>query len=413
MNPGVRLDELHVLLEKRWNFVDENLLEVLGNAELPIVSLRNRWFAASDDTRSKNELVTDSHQTLLDTAFLSVTELVEALTAKGWEGLTNEFLQGTLEDEDDSFGTCDLFWVVDPQNSRDRLASASQEDEDDDIMIVDMTEAAEVERELEKELLVEFNRPDYAMATGTRERTHSASSVQTEVKQSRPNYAAATRTRERVRPAASAAMGNQAIRFWRDNELEQGTREWHEWRRSVIGASEAPTIMNASSLGMQRLLEEKLGRRSGFTGNAATLEGHLLEPRARQAASQKIGITFGPAIAQSASHLFLAASLDGIDAKSTQLLEIKCGAKSYADVAATGRIPNHYFGQLQHQLMITQLEFLHYVAYRPDRPLIVIQVSRDNAYIERLLEAELRFVARLRGEGHKLRDLPRGSAVRT
>ena len=203
-----------------------------------------------------------------------------------------------------------------------------------------------------------------------------------------------------------------AVRFYRDDDLEQGSHPWRAWRRSVIGASEAPTIMNENPWAkVQRLREEKLGLRPEFTGNAATREGQALEPHARAAASAYLGVDLEPAIAQSALHLFIAASLDGIDATSNTLVEIKCGVKSYAESDTTGRVPRYYWAQLQHQLMVTQLHLLHYVAYRPERPLIVIPVHRDAEYIQRMLEAELRFADTLRSEGHRFQNAPRGTPV--
>lgn len=202
------------------------------------------------------------------------------------------------------------------------------------------------------------------------------------------------------------------VRFYRDNDLEQGTHAWRMWRRAVIGASEAPTIMDENPWNKrERLFEEKLGLRPEFAGNAATREGQMLEPYARAAVSEYLEISFEPAIAQSAEHLFIAASLDGIDEQSQALIEIKCGVKSYEESAETGDVPRYYMAQLQHQLMVTCLDLLHYVAYRPERPLIVIPVLRDDDYIARMLEAELAFAELLRAEGHRFQDAPRGTPV--
>ena len=212
--------------------------------------------------------------------------------------------------------------------------------------------------------------------------------------------------------SATGEASAPRVRFYRDDDLEQGTNEWRAWRRAVIGASEAPTIMNENPWAKSaRLIEEKLGLRAEFTGNAATREGQALEPYARAEASAYLDVQFEPAIAQSAEHLFIAASLDGIDAASETLIEIKCGVKSYEESAETGMVPRYYMAQLQHQLMVTCIDMLYYVAYRPDRPLVVIPVLRDSAYIKRMLEAELRFADHLRGEGHRFQDTPRGTPV--
>ena len=76
--------------------------------------------------------------------------------------------------------------------------------------------------------------------------------------------------------------------FYFIEDLEQGSLEWHAWRRGVIGASDAATIMGENPwASAQRLLEEKLGLHRAFGGNAATREGHKLEEFAREALEKK------------------------------------------------------------------------------------------------------------------------------
>ena len=48
--------------------------------------------------------------------------------------------------------------------------------------------------------------------------------------------------------------------FYLIDDLEQGSREWHAWRKGVIGASDAPKIMGENPWGSRAsLLDEKLG----------------------------------------------------------------------------------------------------------------------------------------------------------
>ena len=71
--------------------------------------------------------------------------------------------------------------------------------------------------------------------------------------------------------------------FYLIDDLEQGSTEWLNWRRGVIGASDAATIMGENPwASSRRLLEEKLGLHRSFSGNAATREGHRLEEFARE-----------------------------------------------------------------------------------------------------------------------------------
>jgi putative phage-type endonuclease len=189
--------------------------------------------------------------------------------------------------------------------------------------------------------------------------------------------------------------------FYVVEDLEQGTSEWLSWRQGVIGASDAPTIMGenpwASSTG---LLEEKLGLRRTFAGNAATREGHYLEDFARQELCKKYKKILRPSVIQDANHPFLAASLDAIDSTNSFIFEIKSGAKAYERTKNTHSVPGDYVGQLQHMLMVTEQESLVYAVYRPDEPLITIEVFRDESYITRLRETELQFIKDLASRGH-------------
>lgn len=205
-------------------------------------------------------------------------------------------------------------------------------------------------------------------------------------------------------------LGN--VLFYRNFELTQGTDEWLAWRRRVLGASDAPTIMSENPWkSRQYLLDEKLGKRPEFKGNALTREGHALEEVARGLLAKEFNITLAPAIVQSPNHAFLAASLDAIDTKNRLIFEIKCGAKSYEHVRLHSDLPAYYYGQVQHQLMVTQLEHMFFSAYRPDKKVITLQVPRNDAYISRLEKASLEFAKVLRQNGHTLQSTFVGTSV--
>ena len=121
--------------------------------------------------------------------------------------------------------------------------------------------------------------------------------------------------------------------FYLIDDIEQGTEKWLEWRRGVIGASEAAIIMGDNRRkGRQRLLDEKLGLVEPFSGNDATREGNLYEPRARAVLAKKYKQKLTPTIVQDFHEPFLAASLDGINSSRDQIYEIKCGARTYETV---------------------------------------------------------------------------------
>ena len=201
--------------------------------------------------------------------------------------------------------------------------------------------------------------------------------------------------------------------FYRIDDLEQGSHQWRAWRRGVVGASDAPTIMGENPWASRsRLLEEKLGIHKEFEGNAATREGHQLEEPARKVLERHFNQKLRPTVVQDANEPFLAASLDAIDETENHVYEIKCGAKTYERTKSTNGVPEHYSAQLQHILMVTQLEKIIFAVYRPGEKTLILKVERNEKYIKRLRAAEIDFVSELKKRGHNIQYEFKGIRVR-
>jgi putative phage-type endonuclease len=200
--------------------------------------------------------------------------------------------------------------------------------------------------------------------------------------------------------------------FYLVDDIEQGTAKWLQWRRGVIGASEAAIIMGENRWkGRQQLIDEKRGLIQPFSGNAATREGHLLEGHARIALEKKYQEKLSPTIVQDIHEPFLAASLDAINKSNNQVYEIKCGARTYETVEISRKVPSYYVAQIQHMLMVTQMDSLIFAAYRPKEPLITFEVFRNESYIRELRRKEKDFIRELEGHGHKIQYEFRGYQV--
>jgi putative phage-type endonuclease len=200
--------------------------------------------------------------------------------------------------------------------------------------------------------------------------------------------------------------------FYLIDDIEQGTTKWLQWRRGVIGASEASIIMGENRWkGRQQLIDEKLGIVEPFQGNDVTREGSLNEPYARAALERKYREKLAPTIVQDSYEPFLAASLDAINFSKDQIYEIKCGARTYETVEISGKVPSYYVAQLQHMLMVTQMESLIFAAYRPQQPLITFEVFRNDRYIRELRRKEKNFIKELEGHGHIIQYQFRGYQV--
>ena len=200
--------------------------------------------------------------------------------------------------------------------------------------------------------------------------------------------------------------------FYLIEELQQGSSEWHAWRRGVIGASDASTIMGENRFKSRSyLIKEKLGQVREFQGNAKTREGQNLEGVARDDLAKKFSLKLKPVVAQDAQVPYLAASIDAICADHKEVFEIKAGLKAYEHTLASQNVPGYYLAQLQHILMVTKKESMIFAAYRPGQNLITVRIPRDEKYISRLRELEVSFVNDLVHRGHEAQFQFRGRLV--
>ena len=200
--------------------------------------------------------------------------------------------------------------------------------------------------------------------------------------------------------------------FYLIEELQQGSSEWHAWRRGVIGASDASTIMGENRFKSRSyLIKEKLGQVREFQGNAKTREGQNLEGVARDDLAKKFSLKLKPVVAQDAQVPYLAASIDAMCADHKEVFEIKAGLKTYEHTLASQNVPGYYLAQLQHILMVTKKESMIFAAYRPGQNLITVRIPRDEKYISRLRELEVSFVNDLVHRGHEAQFQFRGRLV--
>jgi hypothetical protein len=62
-------------------------------------------------------------------------------------------------------------------------------------------------------------------------------------------------------------------------------------------------------------------------------------------------------------------------------------------------------------LMVSELDFLYYCAYRPGEIPVQLKIERDDAYIKRLRKKELEFADKLIEQGHKIESKFYGKVV--
>ena len=169
--------------------------------------------------------------------------------------------------------------------------------------------------------------------------------------------------------------------------VEQGSAEWLELRRTKITSTDAAVILGVNPWkNIEKLKQEKLGVTQDYK-NSAMQRGTDLEPIARKLYEDLYEIKLHPKVFV---RDFCMASVDGICDNNQHLIEIKCpGAKEYAK-ALSGHVAPYYYAQMQHQMYVLGLDLIYYFnfdGFFGHR----IEVKREEKYIGDMIEKEKEF----------------------
>ncbi len=172
----------------------------------------------------------------------------------------------------------------------------------------------------------------------------------------------------------------------------QGSKEWHEFRRNHIGASEAFTIWNESPKAWYSLWEEKMAIKVNTFDSAPMRHGRETEPVARRWFNEYIGDIVWPDVKESPDLSFLSASLDGISPSGEILWEVKCPtSRRMIECATEGAImPSHIY-QMQQQMYVYGASRVYYHIYYNDDDSYVFDCFRDDKWLEEYLPKAEKF----------------------
>lgn len=171
-------------------------------------------------------------------------------------------------------------------------------------------------------------------------------------------------------------------------DIPQGSPEWHALRKTKITATDASIIMGASHWKTRiQLYHEKLSNDPPMLPNARMQRGIDLEPIARGLFNLKTGYDTHPVVAVKG---FTMASFDGMDSQMGCVVEIKCPGEKDHSVALQGKIPEHYYPQVQHQIYVSGVQIAYYFSF-DGKDGVIVEVPRDDDYIEKMLEEEKKF----------------------
>ncbi len=170
-------------------------------------------------------------------------------------------------------------------------------------------------------------------------------------------------------------------------QLTQGSPEWLQFRKTKVTATDACIIMGANHRKTKtQLYYEKISDDPPKPPTARMQRGKDLEPIARELFTLKTGIEAFPAVVVKD---WTMASLDGIS-QNNEIVEIKCPGDADHSIALKGKVPDHYYPQLQHQMHVCGIDKMYYFSF-DGMDGVTIEVLRNPLYVEKMLIEEIRF----------------------
>lgn len=175
--------------------------------------------------------------------------------------------------------------------------------------------------------------------------------------------------------------------------LRQRSKQWLQYRANKICASDSPIIMGQSPFKtVEQLFKEKT-RCFESSPNQYMQRGLDLEPIALRKFEEETGFVLFPCVGEHENG-WMAASFDGMTIDEDCIVEIKAPGKKDHNEALLGMIPIKYKGQLNHQMFVAGLQEMFYYSFDGENG-VIIEVKRDDEYIEKMIEKEKEFWDRL------------------
>lgn len=171
-----------------------------------------------------------------------------------------------------------------------------------------------------------------------------------------------------------------------------------ESRKGFIGSADAPIIFKGTPLSLIRLWEEKTGlTQKGEILSNAMRHGNNTETEAREFFSEKQGDIFWPSRIFHSDHLWMRASLDGVNFDGDKAVEIKCPYSSdLLEKARNGIFNQDHIIQMQHQMFVADLKEMFYFIYKSPDENEVFTISRDEKIVSELVQKECEFWEKVR-----------------
>lgn len=170
-------------------------------------------------------------------------------------------------------------------------------------------------------------------------------------------------------------------------DIEDRTPEWFRWRDKGIGASDTPIILGLSEYKTcYELWLEKTGQVDrDFKTSPQAERGIALEPIARERYEMETGNKMEVIKFEMENPYYMRASLDGWNAEKRIVLEIKCPKAAHHKMATEGKVPEVYFWQMQHQMLVASAVMGHYYSFDGEDG-VLVEVPPDFEAQEKILK---------------------------
>ncbi len=197
-------------------------------------------------------------------------------------------------------------------------------------------------------------------------------------------------------------------------KLLQGSKEWHEFRLTHYGASEASAMLGISPyMSRTDLIKLKATgqdkEHSDFTKKLFQ-NGHDTEASARSLLEQDMGEDFYPV---TCSKDKLSASVDGLTMDGSTAFEHKLLNNGLYESVLTQKVPDHYMAQCQQILLVTGAERVIFMCSDGTRECRAsIEILPDQSWFDRIEAGWVQFESDLANYQHKEHaDKPEPEAI--
>ena len=172
--------------------------------------------------------------------------------------------------------------------------------------------------------------------------------------------------------------------------LEMTHDEWLKRRFESIGASESGSILGINPWKTAvDVYYEKVDKVTDFPDNLNMWLGRELEPVIKKRFEEESGfkVRNDHKIRVDKEHSFITTNLDGMVVGEKVPVEYK--ALSRWD----GEIPDYYFSQVQHQIMVSEADYAYFVVLvlSARKSFVIQKINRDEEFINLMREEEVAF----------------------